>query len=547
MVTAFSEHVLDTLRTGLHTDAHLDGTDPPSLRVTWIDWDSGFRGSGLRVADRIVAMNGSPIRRPADLPQLQQAIRELPGGLNEGDVMAATGLADGGELCFTVRRRAYPGDGWTTVDVVGQVRTERVWSAENARRGLGPTGPDALVNDGFDSPWSSWYEQRVFAWSQVLDEGWSRSRRSNRPLLADELAEQPRIDLLVQNYPGPFAEAAAADWQAVVTSLSGIPYELTSDALDFRELGEQRTAQITAAGQVAWQRYLADHAAETVPAFPSVDPFRGDRSGLVGNLVVLPEITPRQWLISMGSVFLSATDRTSWYFVPLEDPAVRAVYEAANRYRRCVAPDLRESILIAGRVLPDPRMLAADGSSAAGFDVAPAAALMGGSLFVDLEEPEHRFAGERDLKDLQVAELGPAATPRQVIEGLVSALKLGDEDAWKALFADWYLVPGEGPPLYYAFYPYPPANVDEDWIRSRALILGDLEDVRVVWTGEPRLLLRGTDHPGAPDVEEVAVEVDHIGSFDGEHRAFCDTRVHRVWSVQRRNAGPWRVASFQGI
>jgi len=108
-------------------------------------------------------------------------------------------------------------------------------------------------------------------------------------------------------------------------------------------------------------------------------------------------------------------------------------------------------------------------------------------------------------------------------------------------------VPGEGPPLYYAFYPYPPANVDEDWIRSRALILGDLEDVRVVWTGEPRLLLRGTDYPGAPDLEEVAVEVDHIGSFDGEHRAFCDTRVHRVWSVQRRNAGPWRVASFQGI
>ena len=46
--------------TGLVTTAMLDAT-PPSLRVTSIAWFSRFRRSGLRVGDRITAVNGQPM------------------------------------------------------------------------------------------------------------------------------------------------------------------------------------------------------------------------------------------------------------------------------------------------------------------------------------------------------------------------------------------------------------------------------------------------------------------------------------------------------
>ena len=42
-------------------------------------------------------------------------------------------------------------------------------------------------------------------------------------------------------------------------------------------------------------------------------------------------------------------------------------------------------------------------------------------------------------------------------------------------------------------------------------------------------------------VEEV--EVDAIGLFDGEYRAFADADVRRIWRLQRIDGGPWRIAA----
>jgi hypothetical protein len=133
------------------------------------------------------------------------------------------------------------------------------------------------------------------------------------------------------------------------------------------------------------------------------------------------------------------------------------------------------------------------------------------------------------------------------MEALVAALKAGDQKTWTALFAEWVNVPGEGQPLYYAYDPYPSGALNQDWIASRRLILEDVYDVRVVWVGDVMLALRGDEFPSAPRIEQVAVELEHIGKFDGEYRAFNELRVHRTWTVQRRNGGPWRVASRQGI
>ena len=44
----------------------------PAFRVTWIPWDSGFRGSGLKIGDQILSVNGKPIVKPDKLEDLQR-------------------------------------------------------------------------------------------------------------------------------------------------------------------------------------------------------------------------------------------------------------------------------------------------------------------------------------------------------------------------------------------------------------------------------------------------------------------------------------------
>jgi hypothetical protein len=48
-------------------------------------------------------------------------------------------------------------------------------------------------------------------------------------------------------------------------------------------------------------------------------------------------------------------------------------------------------------------------------------------------------------------------------------------------------------------------------------------------------------------VEGVFLDVDPIGLFEGEYRAFRNVDVHRLWSMQRVNGGPWKLISEQGI
>jgi hypothetical protein len=543
------EVLFDNLRSGLATENLLED-DPPALRVSWIAWDSGFRGSGLQVGDQIVAVEGASLDRPSELPQLQKMLRELPGGLNESDVYIANGLKDGSPLRLKVRRRRYPGEGWVTHDIAGTVRAERAYSLANGRRGMGPTGPDALANDGFEGSWLSWYERRVFDWTRVLDGGWSRTRLDTRRALQEHMDEKPRIDLLCERYPGPFADAVRSDFDAVLSSLEGTRYTLDDGALDFRQLGEERAQQVAAAAADAWRALLAVHAAEIVPAFPSVDPFRGDRSDLVGKLVVLDRIGPRDWVAGVDRNFLSSTRDGFWYFAAADSPPMRRLWIAMQRYRRHVSPQLDETFAVVGRILPDPRMMVVERRGVAGLEVDPVAVLAGGAMFVDLtvvRGDESPFAGEDSVQKLSAGLPPNDATPKQVLEGLIAALKAGEEDVWNSLYADWRFLPDEQQPLYYPYYPYPRGSRDEDWIRSRRLMHEQVCDVRVVWIGETRLLARGDEYEGAPRIEQVDAELEHIGHFAGEYRAFNAINVHRLWRLQRRNDGPWRISSHQGV
>ncbi|HKX39421.1 MAG TPA: hypothetical protein VJN20_12255 [Burkholderiales bacterium] len=541
------EVVFDNLRSGLGTDNMLEA-DPPALRVTWIAWDSGFRGSGLEVGDQIIAVEGAALARPAGIPELQRLIRELPGGLDESQAFAAKGLKDGSPLRLTIRRRRYPGEGWLTQEIAGKVLLERAYSYASGRRAMGPAGPDGLANDGFDATWSGWYEKRVLDWTRALDQSWGRTLSDTRMALKPHMEAKPRVDFVSEKYPGPFADAVRADWEAVHARLAGTRYTLPADALDYRQLGEQRAKVVAAAAAAAWQDFRDQRAAEIIPAFPSVNPLRDDCSKLAGKLVVLPPIAPRDWLVSIDATFLSAVQDGYWYFAPLASPAMRRLYGALNRYRRFVSPDIREEIALVGRILPEPRMMAARGRTAAGLEVEPLAALVGGAMFVDLtagDEPP--FAGEAELKKHSSGVPADSASPREVLEALGAALKAGDQDTWNALFADWRLVVGGERPLYYAFSPYTRGSRDEHWVASRRFMLDKVCDVRVSWTDDARLVLRGDEFEGAPRIEEVRAEIEHVGLFDGEQRAFCVLGLHRSWTLQRRDGGPWRIASHQGI
>jgi hypothetical protein len=524
-------------------------SDPPALRVSWIAWDSGFRGSGLQIGDHIVAVNGETIPRPTELRELQRLIRELPGGLDEADVFAARGLKDGSPLTLTIRRRRYPGEGWLTADVTGKVLAERAYSYPGGRRGMGPTGPDGLANDGFDGAWSSWYEKRVFEWTRVLDGGW-QARLNTRMTLKNHLEEKPRVDLLTGKYPGPFADTVRADWEAVRASLEGTRYTLEPGELDFRQLEDERASQVARSAVDGWKAFLATHAADVVPASVSIDPIRGDRSQVTGKLVELPPIAPRDWVVSINRSFLPSEQNGTWYFIPADSPPMRRAFIAMQRYKRYVTPRIRDEFAVIGRILPDPRMMIVGGHGVAGFELEPVAVLAANAMFVDLtvlRDDGSPFAGEDQLKKHSAALPPDDATPAEVLAALIAALKAGDQSLWNQLFADWRFLPDDQKPIYYPFYPYPPGSRDEDWIRSRRLVLDTLFDVRVVWVGAPRLIQAGTEYEGAPRIEHVSAELEHIGFFDGEYHPFNSVDVNRQWTLQRRNGGPWRISSQHGI
>lgn len=536
----------DDLRSGLKTDVQLDRS-PPHLRVAWIAWDSGFRGSRLRVGDRIVAVDGVAVTRPTDLPELQRLRPRMIGQEQESAEWIARGKKDGSPLRLRVRRRASPGDGWLELEVDGTLRADRSWSNGAQRPIFGPGGPERLERDGFYDAWSGWYERQVFDWERILDEGWQRSLQT-RVALAPHLEHKPRVDALVAKYPGPFSEAVLGDWQLVKTCLEGDLISLAPDALAFRSLGEELVRRIGALATKAWSDAKAARADQTLPGFPAIDPFRGDRSSVVGKLVVLPPVREHQWRMDMGKAYLAWNESDFWVFAPVDSPLMARIFDAVRRYEKLVAPGLRLEIELIGRVLPDPRLLAGSGRPAAGLEVEPVAALVGGVVFVDVgvvEDERSPFAGEASIHRESGGPPGDASTPRQVIEAMIAAVKRGDQETWNALFAEWRAVPDADRPIWYPLYPW--NGRDEDWIRSRRLLLDRVLDTRVRWVDEPRVIIRGDEAPGLPRIDQVTVEVDHVGQFDGETRVFSSIDVHRQWTLQRRNDGPWRIASRQAL
>ena len=504
-------------------------------------------GSGLQIGDRIVAVDDTPVIRPVELRELQRALPRMVGQYAESQEWAAQGKAEGTPLRLRVRRRVSPGEGWVELDIIGTLFCERTWSNAAQRRLFGPSGPECMGRDGFDDGWASWYEKRVFEWERILDGGWQSSLQT-RSALANHLEHKPRVDALIDKYPGPFARSVRDDWELVKRCLEGDQVTLPADALAFRTLKDERSKRIAERAAEDWKTAQAVRAEQILASFPAIDPFRDDRSAVTGKLVVPPKVTQRDWLVDMGKAYLAWNEANHWIFAPIESPAMWRIFGAVRRYEKQVAPGVRMDVELIGRLLPNPRLLAGSGRTAAGLEVEPIVALVGGVVCVDASvevDGRSAFAGEESLAQDTEGLPADKATPQQVIEAMIAAIKRTDQITWTGLFAEWHAVPDESRPIWYPLYPW--NGSDEDWLRSRRLLLDTVLDARVRWVGEPRVIIRGDEAPGLPRIEQVEVEIDHVGQFDGETRVFNSVAVHRRWLLQRRAGGPWRIASRQSL
>ncbi|MEJ1933911.1 hypothetical protein WDZ92_27250 [Nostoc sp. NIES-2111] len=259
-------------------------------------------------------------------------------------------------------------------------------------------------------------------------------------------------------------------------------------------------------------------------------------------------------MTDVARTFVSWRQNQGWVFTPLESPATDRMWRAQERYRRHGAPGLADEFALLGRVVPELRLISPKGRAAVyGLEVAAQAALVGRGdtlMFVDMTVEhggESPFAGEAEVQVLPSALPPDDASPQQVLQALIHALYARDEQTWFELFADWHCSVADGQVFYYPFYPYPDSRRGPDWTRSRRVVLEQTVALRIVWTDDPIVLTDGEPDSALPRIERINAELDHIGLFGGEHRAFASSDVHRHWTLQRRDGGPWRITTHQGI
>lgn len=536
------------LTTGLVTWPDLDGR-PANFRVTWIGWDSPFRGTDLAVGDRIMAVNGATVEKPADPGELSRRLPKSIGQYQEYQAWEEAGLAAGAPIELRVRRRNLP-TGWRELGVTaGLIEVPQYSNADN-RTVLGPGGPDASAHDGFPVAWGFWYDETlVGALSGALDGETQTGTYVTRFKYQELLTHQAQVAYAGKHYPGPFAVTLARDFEAALAVCAGQPVTLAPGALDFRRRGEELAAEIRAQAEVEWTAFQQRVAASSIPPFPAVHPVRGDLSTVAGKHVVLPPLGNRDWVSEAGhGWFAAGNEGDGWYFLDAEAEPAQAMLEARQRFSRLVDSNVEARFEFVALILGQSRLVVVGERAYFGLQAEPAAALVGGSMFVDVtarKGTQVAFAGEEGLVDA-TPDLPPAdAPPAAVLGALVASVKHADIALWRALHVDWRVERREDGLVI--LHPHEQQPSDDIFERSRRSMADRVLDARVAWVDDPVTIVDGARFPGALGIEEVDAWLDHVGSFEGETRTFAGVTVSRRWQLQRVGGGPWRISTPQDI
>ncbi len=535
----------NSISTGIKTD-HVPDPDTAfyGFRVTWIDWDSAFRETELRIGDLVQGLDGEHYPTTQEEPERARAI----GQYHEHIHWERLSAGDGETITLDVNR-----DG-ETVRIEGPLRAETFYYDENERRSLGPGGPDRMKSDGFRGSWSGWYENFVKNASRVLDDGWNRGRINNQRELKDHEDSKARVDYLVEKYPGPFADRTAEDWERVRECLVGRAVMLTDQDLEYRELGAKRVAIVADAAKLGYNTLMEGVGDDVIAAFPTIDPVEGDRSTVTGKIVELPWITFRSFINDLGQSYaVAGSDRDGYYFIDIELPVMDRFFDTLFRYQAQVTPNYAERYRFVGRILDDPRMIAYRGRPSIGMMVEVIAGSAGDELFfTDLSQSDDEgrapFAGEALLAGLSPVEVRDDMSPTDLVEAMILATKVANQKAWRDCFAQWRVMSGfSGPQSVDRNYILRDAAYQRVWEHSRQLLEGDVYDARISRVERPRVILEANPDLDVPKVEQLRVYVDHFGKFDGEYRAFANVNVNRRWTLQRLDDGPWKIADLQHL
>jgi hypothetical protein len=542
----------DSLSCGLRTTVMPDA-DPYCFRVGWIAWNSPFRAAGLRIEDRIIGVNGVRYGKRTDAKQAKEVRDFAIGQVAERQYWRKLGAHAGQLVTLEVKRDR------EILQIKGGLVPEATWLNGQARL-MSPTGPERLGRDGFNSTWSTWYDGQIVdvGW-KILDGSLHFGHINTRTELQSHRLSAARVDFLAKKYPGTFADTVVADYKAIEAYLLGRRYDIKPADLEWRSIGEARAKQIADVSSAARKAFVKRFTAERIEAFPAADALNTEaRAKVAGKVVELPTLKSENWLMNAGKPWMVSEGQGGRYFLGVESPPLHRFFMAVYRYTKSVRPAISESYSIIGRILPDPRMFVRDGVAIGGLEVEPIAVSAGEDLFVDLtagvaasEKTDEKklkerialFAGEEALANVVIPMPRNDAPPAEVLKAFFHCLKIGEEDEWRAFFATWDASRWDQQVYYYALRPPGESLLSSEWVRARRLILDKIVDVCIIWTSEERVLQERGAFEGAPRVDEVHIEVDHVALFDGEYRAFADAGVHRLWTLQRVESGPWRIAA----
>jgi hypothetical protein len=538
----------DSLRMGLLLNSGrgrnpMCGGPARSLLVSGIRWDSGFRGSGLLVGDRLLAIDGHRLSIAEFDEWINRARLE-----SEGEHWKGAGRNENDTVTLTVARRVRPGTGWTELDVTGRLRPDIIWTNEHRHWCFGAEGPSQRDYDDFSTAWLQWHEDVTKAWNNILDDGWLLPSFTSDVHLTQLLEHEQRMQFLEQKYPGPYARAMRDDFDKVAELLRGRPYTLEPDALAFRHRAEQGKRQIAEAGHQARAAFLEAHAAELLNALPSLDPILDDRSAVVGKLVEMPTIGNRDWINQGPTTYFVFNDGNSWFFTDAESPSAQRILLARSRYSRDVDPDVRAEFRFIARIEDTPSLIVVNEQGRFGLRVDPVAATIGDNAFFvevpsthDDEQPA-RYAGEETLGFNRPQPPLDDAPPEQVLRTFFTALKEGDLALWTSLHATFSVYfRDDGSAVIGTGLVYSPGLTWED---GRRKILESVCDVAIVWIDDMQTLATGDEFEGAPRVEQIFIEVDHVRCLeDGSFRTFSQLGLCPIWTLQRIDDGPWRITT----
>jgi hypothetical protein len=529
--------------------------------VTWIPWDSGFRGSGLRVGDLIVGH--ADLRYGPEAVEAQVRI----GDSRFSSWLEDASLAPGAPLVVRVLR------GDETVELRGHVGEHRGYGSEDGTRLLSGQGPIVYEKDGFDYAWDAWYRQFVDMARTVLA-GWDFFASTNSRQLAEQMrAFADRVAFLEQRYPGPLARAVREDFAAMEAMVAGEKRELTQADVAYRTLGETRAADVTVAADKAFSASLAEVEATLLKdPPPAPNPFTEDTRPLVGKWVRLPEVGRRELLNETQRSWYWSGRSGGGYLIDKKAESLTPLYVATDEYIEKVDPYFRDpAIVFVGIVQPEPALVcdALRDITVSGVRVEPVLALVSNAsddrkrFFVDLRpgRMNEAFAGEAALEaGIRRPKLVAEASPDQVLLTAFEALKVGDFETWLSCYAPWKVRTAyeRDRSFVYVDLTWETLSRREGtgvWDKARQRLLEDVYGAEVARVGPARVVYDAAAQSdgqepaeGAPRiVEEVRPVVNHIGKFGDEYRTFAASLLHRRWELQRLDGGPWRITVPYGI